>query len=246
MTDIFAALAAPFPPGAIHWRAQLVAERNGTFSALALAYIDARDVMDRLDEVCTPAGWTDAYIETAKGRTIGTISIKFDGEWVSKTDGAGDTDVEGEKGSLSDALKRTAVKWGIGRYLYRLSDVWAECEVVKDREGKTVTNNKGKPQFKKWTAKGLRDLAAAVGGNPRAVEPVREQQASEPAKVEELTGRQLDALAKLEEAETLPRLTIWAEEYGKLFPDGSEAKRIAGAAFTKRKKAVEMLDRAAA
>lgn len=67
-----------------------------------------------------------------------------------------------------------------------------------------------------------------------------------PAKVEELTSRQLDALAKLEEAETLPRLTIWTEEYGKLFPDGSEAKRIAGAAFTKRKKAVEMLDRAAA
>lgn len=154
MTDIFTALAAPFPPDAIHWRAQTV-KADGT-SAMALAYIDARDVMDRLDEVMTPAGWRDSLIETPKGRIICTIELKIDGEWVGKTDGAGETDVEGEKGALSDALKRTAVKWGIGRYLYALPATWADCETYEKN---------GKKHWKKWTAAGLQKLAKVAGGS---------------------------------------------------------------------------------
>ena len=123
---MFSELSAPFPAGAIHWRAQTVT-KDGT-KALALAYIDARDVMDRLDAVAGPANWRDSYVETPKGRTICTLEIRIDGEWIAKSDGAGDTDVEGEKGSISDALKRAAVKWGIGRYLYALGNVWAPCE----------------------------------------------------------------------------------------------------------------------
>lgn len=134
MSDIFARLAAEFPRDAIHWRAQTLTQ-NGD-KALALAYLDARDVMDRLDEVCSPAGWRNSYVETAKGRMIGTIEVLFpDVGWVAKSDGAGDTDVEGEKGGISDALKRAAVLWGIGRYLYRLPTVWAPCESV-ERNGK--------------------------------------------------------------------------------------------------------------
>ncbi len=50
-------LSDPFPPEAIHWRAQTVT-KDGT-KALALAYLDARDVMDRFDAVCSPHGWED-------------------------------------------------------------------------------------------------------------------------------------------------------------------------------------------
>ena len=124
-----AQLAAPFPPESVHWRAQSVSGRDGKHTALALAYLDARDVMDRLDTVCGPDNWSDSYIETPKGRIIGTLDICIDGDWISKSDGAGDTDVEGEKGAISDALKRTAVKWGIGRYLYGMPNVWVPCEV---------------------------------------------------------------------------------------------------------------------
>lgn len=158
MTDVFAELAAPFAH--VHWRAQNM-KADGT-SALALAYIDARDVMDRLDSVVGPANWQDDFIETPKGRILATLELRIDGEWVKKTDGAGDTDVEGDKGAISDALKRVAVKWGIGRYLYGLGDVWAECEPMKDREGNLLKNAKGKPQFKKWTPKGLADLQRAL------------------------------------------------------------------------------------
>jgi hypothetical protein len=140
MTDIFEALAAEFPRESIHWRAQSLTQ-DGT-KALALAYIDARDVMDRLDVVCGPDGWSDSYVETAKGRVICSIAVKTPSEgWVSKSDGAGDTDVEGEKGGMSDAFKRAAVKWGVGRYLYRLPSVWAPCE-SKDWNGKK--------QWKAW------------------------------------------------------------------------------------------------
>lgn len=136
---MFSELSAPFPAGAIHWRAQTVT-KDGT-KALALAYIDARDVMDRLDAVAGPANWRDSYVETPKGRTICTLEIRIDGEWIAKSDGAGDTDVEGEKGSISDALKRAAVKWGIGRYLYALGNVWAPCESYEAN---------GKKKWSKW------------------------------------------------------------------------------------------------
>lgn len=147
----FAQLSAPFAPEAIHWRAQTVTS-NGD-KALALAYLDARDVQDRLDAVCGPANWRDSYVETPKGRTICTLEVRVDGEWIGKSDGAGDTDVEGEKGSISDALKRAAVKWGIGRYLYDLGNVWAPCESY---------DSNGKKKWKKWKPEADRDFAAAL------------------------------------------------------------------------------------
>lgn len=131
-------LSKEFDREAIHWRVQGTPyERNGTFSAMALAYIDARDVMDRLDSVCGPENWQDEYTVTQSGLIICKIGVQMgDGEWVWKSDGAGETAVEGKKGGISDALKRAAVKWGIGRYLYRLDSPWVRCE-VRQKNGKT-------------------------------------------------------------------------------------------------------------
>ena len=141
MTDL-RRLAEPFPRANVHWRVQGTPyERNGKHSAMALAYIDARDVMDRLDEVCGPEGWQDEYIETPTKRVICRIGILTGNGWVWKGDGAGATDVEGEKGGISDALKRAAVQWGIGRYLYRLDSPWVACEVTKKGD---------KVYWKKW------------------------------------------------------------------------------------------------
>jgi hypothetical protein len=123
-------LAAPFPPELVSWR---VGATNGDKTkGLALAYIDARDVMHRLDMFCGPDGWANSYSH-ANGKTVCDIAIRVkreDGsyEWVSKADGAGDSDVEAEKGALSDAFKRAAVRWGIGRYLYGIASVWVEIE----------------------------------------------------------------------------------------------------------------------
>ncbi len=167
-------LSAPFDPASIHWRAQNVTERNGG-SALALAYIDARDVMDRLDTVAGPANWATTYEETLKGRIFCRLSLRLDGEWVMKTDGAGDTDVEGEKGAISDALKRAAVSWGIGRYLYSLKDTWAPCELMKNRDGELIKNAKGKPQWKAWKPEADAVFAKALAAASRPTGPISDK-----------------------------------------------------------------------
>lgn len=126
MTDkIWTSLAAPFPPSQVSWR--IGATTQDKTKGIALAYIDARDVMDRLDAVCGPHGWQCDYPH-ANGKTVCRIGIKVGDEWIWKADGAGDSDVEAEKGALSDAFKRAAVRWGIGRYLYDLGETWVAIE----------------------------------------------------------------------------------------------------------------------
>ncbi|MDR9813064.1 Rad52/Rad22 family DNA repair protein [Rhizobium hidalgonense] len=138
-TEELKQLFAEFPRDAVSWRAQSMT-RDGT-KAMALAYIDARDVMDRLDDVCGSENWQDRY-EFHGTRTICYLSIRVDGEWVTKADGAGDSDVEAEKGAISDALKRAAVKWGIGRYLYSIVTPWVPCETYESN---------GKKHWKSWS-----------------------------------------------------------------------------------------------
>lgn len=138
-SDDIKLLFAEFPKDAISWRAQTVTKSGD--KALALAYIDARDVMDRLDSIIGSDSWQDRY-EFSGPRTICYLSIKVDGEWITKADGAGDTDVEAEKGAISDAFKRAAVKWGIGRYLYSLPTPWVPCDTYESG---------GKLRWRSWT-----------------------------------------------------------------------------------------------
>jgi hypothetical protein len=80
-------------------------------------YINARAIMDRLDAVVGPENWRN-HIEAISGGFLQSIDIRIDGEWVCRVDGAQITDIESIKGGISGALKRAAVLWGIGRYLY--------------------------------------------------------------------------------------------------------------------------------
>lgn len=128
-------LRKPFPADRISWRVGSTTKDKS--KGMALAYIDARDVQDRLDEVCGVNGWQCRYPH-ANGKTVCEIGIwcEFPGyagqnhpsEWVWKSDGAGDSDIEAEKGALSDAFKRAAVRWGVGRYLYDLDSPWVELD----------------------------------------------------------------------------------------------------------------------
>jgi Rad52/22 family double-strand break repair protein len=119
-------LAEPFNPSIVSFRVGPTTQDKT--KGMALAYIDARDVMRRLDEVCGPENWQNDYPWSDGKRVVCRIGIKIGDDWVWKTDGAGDTDTEGEKGALSDAFKRSAVHWGIGRYLYDVEAVWVQIE----------------------------------------------------------------------------------------------------------------------
>lgn len=131
MTD-FEALAAPFPPDRVSWRIGQMKKGDAT-KGKALAYLDARDVMGRLDEICGPGGWQCRYSH-ALNKTVCDIGIKVGDEWVWKADGAGDSDIEAEKGALSDAFKRAGVRWGIGRYLYDIPSPWVAVNQWKQIE----------------------------------------------------------------------------------------------------------------
>lgn len=130
--EVWKALKEPFPVEAIHWR--VGATNKQKTSCIPLAYIDARDVMKRLDDVVSPYRWQCNYTNVNHGIicNLGILHPERWGnemaaepqDWIWKADGAGATQVEGEKGAFSDALKRAGVRWGIGRYLYYLPTVW--------------------------------------------------------------------------------------------------------------------------
>lgn len=99
------------------WRVQAFYPKENPTNCQCVAYIDARDVMALLDDVCGPENWMSDYKEV-KGRMYGGVAIKCGLEWVWKWDCGTESDTEGEKGEASDSFKRAAVKWGVGRFLY--------------------------------------------------------------------------------------------------------------------------------
>lgn len=132
MNEIEKKLKAPFPGQDIKWRGG--ATSKDKTSALALAYIDARSVMDRLDEAVGSERWQDEYqiVETEKGTAVicrlGVDHAGRGDNLIWKSDAAGLSNYDPIKGGISDAFKRAAVKHGIGRYLYNLPGIWVECE----------------------------------------------------------------------------------------------------------------------
>jgi hypothetical protein len=125
-------LAAPFLATEIDWRVgptNKKARKSGDkLRGQPLAYVDARTVMDRLDSVCGIDGWQNTYTPGVGTSIVCNIGIRIAGDWIWRSDGAGATDMEAEKGTLSDAFKRAGVRWGIARYLYDIHSGWIDLE----------------------------------------------------------------------------------------------------------------------
>lgn len=146
----FEAFGMPFPASDVSWKVQITSKDKK--SGKVVPYLDARAISDRLDEVVGQYNWKDSYgqwhcyteepkDENKKPKKVNsqlcTISIYDEerNEWISKTDGAENTDIEPIKGGLSDSFKRCAVKWNIGRYLYNFEAVWVN---LADEYGRRV------------------------------------------------------------------------------------------------------------
>lgn len=123
-----ALLLEPFAIHEIKWKAQVVRGHR----ALCVAYVDARAVEDRLDAAFGVDGWQDSYHLLPNGNVVCKLRVKFGTEWIEKSDVGGQSDQPDEgdrmKSAFSDALKRAAVKLGIGRYLYRLPQQWVDYD----------------------------------------------------------------------------------------------------------------------
>lgn len=99
------------------WRVQ--SELKGKNLVRMIAYVDARDVAEQLDNIVGPENWTDTF-KDVKGSLFCSIGINVDGVWVHKSDCGVASRTEKEKGESSDAFKRAAVKWGINRDAYKV------------------------------------------------------------------------------------------------------------------------------
>ncbi len=121
-----AALRAPIPVNRIKWR--VGATNRDKSKGMALAYIDARVLQDRLDDTVGIENWQNEIVQLHGGTYICRLGIRVQGEWIWKSDGAGATDFEPEKGACSDAFKRSGVQWGVGRELYALDSIWVAIE----------------------------------------------------------------------------------------------------------------------
>ena len=156
--EITNALAAPFEPGEVKFKPQSVKGNR----ALALAYLDCRVVQDRLDEVCGVEGWMDEYHLLPDGSVMCKLQLNLGGNWVTKSDvGSMSEQPDGGdrmKAAFSDALKRAAVKFGVGRYLYRLTAVWADYDPMK----KQFTSPPQLPAFARPKAKVAAESKAEV------------------------------------------------------------------------------------
>ena len=115
-----------FDESDVDWKPIAVSKKTG--QALAAAYISNRAIMDRLDEVCGPENWQNEYKPGPGGGVICGLSIRVGDTWVTKWDGAENTDVEAVKGGLSTSMRRAAVQWGVGRYLYRIPNQWVPVD----------------------------------------------------------------------------------------------------------------------
>jgi len=129
--EIAEALAAPFEGREIRWKPKVVSGNR----CLPVPYLDARLIIERLDGVLGLGGWQDEYQVLPDGSVLCRLSLRVDGEWITKCDVGGQSkqpDVgDRMKSAVSNALKRAAVKFGVGRYLYRLPSIWVGYDESK-------------------------------------------------------------------------------------------------------------------
>lgn len=117
-------LNAPLVSHEIEWRVQ--SQTKDGQKIIVVPYITNRCVMNRFDEQFGWSGWQNDMREIDGGFLCTITATLPDGQQVSKTDGASRTGIEPIKGGISDAMKRCAVQFGLGRALYDFPKVFIE------------------------------------------------------------------------------------------------------------------------
>lgn len=173
-------LSAPFADSDIDWRVSATTREKD--KGLAVPYVTNRAIQNRLDETVGVDCWRNEFIpwsndaESKKGAQLCSISLYFPArkEWITKTDGAENSDIEPVKGGLSDSMKRAAVQWSIGRYLYGMPQVWVK---INDRK---IIEKDERPRLDRAHASWVREKFsphAANGTPPEAPAPSPKREA---------------------------------------------------------------------
>lgn len=131
-------LSKEFEPSEIEWKVDettVEPDDNGNNVGKARPYANNRAIQKRLDEIFTPFGWENEFKEWKGHSQLCGITVRVMNETgqvdkITKWDGSQDTAFEGVKGGLSDSMKRCAVQWGIGRYLYKVIPPYVQVENI--------------------------------------------------------------------------------------------------------------------
>lgn len=158
-------LTAPLVDAEVDWRAQRCGSSDRGKYAFVVPYLNRLEIIDRrLDGILGPGNWRNA-VQVVEAGVVATISILVQDEqdsaeatWISRQDGASFTDIEGFKGGISDAFKRTCVLWGIGHELYRVKELGIFGDKIKEgyppRDGGDYVKLSSKnPQWYGWIPK---------------------------------------------------------------------------------------------
>lgn len=152
--ELWHRLRAPFDPRRVQWRMDQASLK--TKKVMLLCYIDARTVAARLDEVCGPTGWSVRY-EPWQGGVLCTLTIASNRGPIHKQGVGTAGNFEQVKGAASDAFKRAAVQWGIGRYLYSVPEAWVPVQEKgpirvyhKDKQGGVLSGYATPPALPRW------------------------------------------------------------------------------------------------
>jgi hypothetical protein len=153
-TDPITELYGPVPPldlADVQWRIDGKPYGEDPPKARFVPYVDARYCAATLDRWVGPANWRPSYVYDVmiNGVTVVECTIEIwcgpERGWVGKPDvgqNGGDAQTK-TKGSVSDALKRAATVWGVGRMVYDLpGDIWAQVKPA----GNTVRPHPGSVQ----------------------------------------------------------------------------------------------------
>jgi len=185
MAEAIEIIRKPFHVAEVEWRIQRSGYSGEKIWAVAVPYITARAVHDRLDEAFGSTGWYNEFrVMEVPGGVSGVICrMNYldpeTAEWRYKENGAGQTHIEPFKGGLSDAEKRAFEQLGGGRYLYNLGDEFVE---VADKRNEKFCNyaRTPKPHDKVfyWAIPSLPDWA--IPGVRKAVQEQGEEIFGEP------------------------------------------------------------------
>ena len=159
------ALVAPFSNGDIEWRVSATSQDKS--KGLAVPYVTNRAIQNRLDSTVGIDGWQNEFRPWKDGKAqLCGISIYFheQKQWLTKWDGADDSDFESVKGGLSDSMKRAAVEWGVGRYLYGMTQIWVK--IVQRGKGFFIVDEE-QPKLDKAHEDWVRKIQAKQSPQPQ-------------------------------------------------------------------------------
>lgn len=166
--EMVAKLCAPFPDEKLGVKAQSYNNKNNPTKVMLVLYLQHTDVAERLDQV--DPNWSFRILSMGSGFAHGELTV---GGAVRQNFGEG----EDQKMAASDALKRCAMLFGVGRSLYESEVLWVPFE----------PNDK----YRVWT---IEEYRKALSEKQRKPSPMASS--SEPAPKSPLP--EMDTIARLQ------------------------------------------------